>query len=175
MPLEIARDHRQQLRRVAVELLHFLIGDGHQLGRLEADALAQRDILLHKLADHALIIRIAGILIAAAHGIVRQTVHQLADLVAQPQIIQQLLRRLAELTGKGSQLFAALLHFFHIGLPELIIRVQIFQRPLAFNGQLASFGNFFRHINLHSCKLYSIDFIILTQIHRQHNTHCVRR
>ena len=135
-----------QLWLLAVELLHLFIGNGQELGCLKAGLGLGLDIRLHKLADHALIIGIAFVLISAAHGVVAKALGTDGEHIHQLPVRQQLLRGLRDPTCKACKLVDLRLKLFQILLPKLVRGVQILQRPLVLNGDLASFRDFFRHI-----------------------------
>ena len=137
---------KRKLRLLTIEFRHFFFRDREKLRRLEAGLFIGLDVGGRELADHALIVRIAGVLIAAAHGIVAKTIGKDGDLVPQLHVGKQVgggLRNFARETGQCVDL---LLELHKVCLPQLIGAIEIFQTPCVFNSDLASLGNLLRHI-----------------------------
>ena len=128
---------------VGIELFHGLVGDRHDLRRCKAGRGIQLNIGAHDSAHHGLILGDTGVLVAAAHGVVAESVSQDRDLFLQLHIAKELLGTLAQLTGKGGILARQLLRFFQIRLPKLVGGVNVADGPLVLLADLRTFGNLF--------------------------------
>ena len=130
-----------ELRHSLIEAFQCIIRNCKQLGRLERRGGLQLDCKPRHLADHFLIGRNAGILVALALCIVHQRVKRKADLIIQPQIVQQRFGALAQPAAKcadpGNKLFGRSKR----RTPIVVGCEQILNRPFVLCGHIRAGGN----------------------------------
>ena len=132
-----------QLGAGSEEALKRLVRDGHELRRGKAARCVQLDGAAHEAAGHRLILGNAHILIRAAHGVVREVARKDLDLLLHLRIGKQHLCGFAQMTRESGDLGNIAPRLFEVSFPELIGRVNIFDRPFVLLCKLGTFRDLF--------------------------------
>ena len=124
------------------EPVHRLVRDGDDLRRGKGGCARNGHIHAHGLAAHVEIKAVGGVLVQLLRGVADQLGQAHRQLVAHAVIPQQRLRALAQVPGKGGNLFRHLLQRFIFRFPRLIGREDILQPPGVLHRDLCPYGYF---------------------------------